>query len=139
LRILSNAWALLVLIAIAFCAPAKGNADEAELRAEIARLTQENAELRAQLYTCSSNAGVDQSDVLTLLRKLGQQQSGAASFALGFGGGPLIIPEALCRALERGGSQQIACARGCVGGGAERTCVLDGSYGQACADAWFAA
>jgi len=99
LRILSNAWTLLLVIALGVFAPLKGSADEASLRAEITRLQQENADLRAQLAQCDGQANSKDSDILSLVRKLAQQQSDVASLVLGLGGGPLILPEALLRSV----------------------------------------
>ena len=101
-RNLSVSWPLISLLAITCCLSFAVRADEADLQTQIAALKVENELLRTELARC---AGQDSAHIATdpttigLLRKLATQQSDNAELAMGLGGGPLIIPEALLRSV----------------------------------------
>jgi len=74
-------------------------AENAALRAQVADLEAALAERSGPAQCGGSAVGEQGTSPLTLLRKLARQGTGQAELALGFGGGPLIIPDALLGAV----------------------------------------
>lgn len=98
----SMPWLTVCVFATFCCIASFAQANDTNLKARIAALEAENEGLRAQLEACGNQVQGkvgDDRDVLSLLRKLAQQNEDGARLALGLSAGPLILPEALLKSV----------------------------------------